>query len=167
MAEKKTSGGSKLTRTQTVTVRFDPKLRYLAELAARKQRRTVSSFIEWAVEEALKQVVINEFDNMPLSEQAETLWDVDEAERFARLAISHPELLLHDEQVLWKVIVDSNLLSLSPFGYKIIPSEKFTMDVLRECLFPEIRKNWKLFNDIARGIRPRSDLPIWDENKSS
>lgn len=167
MAEKKSGGGSKLARTQTVTVRFDPKLRYLAELAARKQRRTVSSFIEWAVEESLKNIITVEFDNLSLAEEAETLWDVDDAERFARLAISHSELLTHDEQILWKVILDSNLLSLSPFGYKIVPHEKFTMDVLRESVFPEIRKNWKLFNDIAQGLRPRSDLPIWDENKSS
>ena len=44
----KDRGGSKLNRTETVTIRLDPKLRYLTELAARKQRRTVSSFIEWA-----------------------------------------------------------------------------------------------------------------------
>jgi hypothetical protein len=42
-------GGGKLSRSETVTVRLDPKLRYLAELAARLHRRTLSSYIEWAI----------------------------------------------------------------------------------------------------------------------
>lgn len=156
MAEKKTSGGSKLTRTQTVTVRFDPKLRYLAELAARKQRRTVSSFIEWAVEEALKNIVLQDNDNnevITLAEEVDSLWDVDEAERFARLAAFHPELLSHDEQVLWKVIYDSNLLT---FG-KHRPNHNWNMELLQKNIFPNIRKNWRLFNEIAQGLRSSDD----------
>jgi hypothetical protein len=43
-------------------VRLDPKLRYLAELAARKQRRTVSSFIEWTIEEALKNIYLHDYE---------------------------------------------------------------------------------------------------------
>ena len=38
--EMRKSGGGKLSRSETVTVRLDPKLRYLAELAARIHRRT-------------------------------------------------------------------------------------------------------------------------------
>lgn len=44
----------KVRRSETVTVRLDPRMNYLAELAARSQRRTKSSFIEWAVQEAIK-----------------------------------------------------------------------------------------------------------------
>lgn len=44
---------SKLNRSETVTVRFDPRLNYLCDLAARAQRRTKSSFIEWAVAQAI------------------------------------------------------------------------------------------------------------------
>ena len=47
------AGGGKLARSEVVTVRLDPRLRYLANLVARKQRRTLSSFIEWAIEESL------------------------------------------------------------------------------------------------------------------
>jgi len=77
-ADKKSkSGGGKLSRSETVTVRLDPKLRYLAELAARKQRRTVSSFIEWAIEDALKRVSISEDQNSErtIHDEALTLWD--------------------------------------------------------------------------------------------
>src|SRR4051794_21564371 len=53
-------GGAKLNRSETVTVRLDPKLNYLCELAARAQRRTKSSFIEWAVADSLRNVILPE-----------------------------------------------------------------------------------------------------------
>ncbi|MBK7898409.1 MAG: hypothetical protein IPJ99_03395 [Betaproteobacteria bacterium] len=109
--EKRKGGGGKLARSETVTVRLDPKLRYLAELAARKQRRTVSSFIEWAVEESLSHVNLREESGdsrddyqraISIAGMADGLWDIDEADRLAKLALQFPELLNHEEQVLWK-----------------------------------------------------------------
>lgn len=47
------NGGSKLSRSETVTVRLDPMTRYLAVLAGRNQRRTLSSYIEWAIQSAI------------------------------------------------------------------------------------------------------------------
>jgi len=101
----RSGGGGKLSRSETVTVRLDPKLRYLATLAARKQRRTLSSFIEWAVEEALKRVQIVEApDPKTVIDEGENLWDVDEPDRFVKLAQHFPELLTFEEQSLWKSI---------------------------------------------------------------
>ena len=40
-------------------VRIEPRLRYGAELAARKQRRTLSSFMEEAIEEALERTSLD------------------------------------------------------------------------------------------------------------
>jgi predicted HicB family RNase H-like nuclease len=42
-------------RSEVVTVRLEPKLKYLAELAARKQRRSLSSYVEWAIKQSLSQ----------------------------------------------------------------------------------------------------------------
>ena len=56
----KKSGGGKLSRSEAVTVRFDAELRYMLELAARKHRRTLSSYIEWAVEESLSETQMTE-----------------------------------------------------------------------------------------------------------
>src|SRR2546429_6893734 len=87
---KRRRGGGKLTRSETVTVRLDPKLRYLAELAALKHRRTLSSFIEWAIEDSLQRVKLREgtgYNNdtgTTISDDAESLWDVDDADRFAK-----------------------------------------------------------------------------------
>jgi uncharacterized protein (DUF1501 family) len=49
-------GGKAPVESDTVTIRLDPRLNYLAELAGRAQRRSKSSFIQWAVQEALKGV---------------------------------------------------------------------------------------------------------------
>src|SRR5450631_1826768 len=81
-------GGGKLARSETVTVRLDPKLRYLAELAALKHRRTLSSYIEWAIEDSLSRVQIREgsgYNNdmgSTVAGDAEYLWDVDDSDRF-------------------------------------------------------------------------------------
>src|SRR2546429_4626748 len=109
---KSRGGGGKLNRSETVTIRLDPKLRYLTELAARKQRRTVSSFIEWAIESALGRIVLREdaTGEVTLGRQSEALWDIDEPDRFAKLAENYPELLTHDEQVLWKLIKECRFL---------------------------------------------------------
>ena len=89
---RKRGGGGKLSRSETVTVRLDPKLRYPAELAARKQRRTLSSFIEWAIEENLKQIYLEErLDALSIASESADLWD--EADRFAKLAFRYPQML--------------------------------------------------------------------------
>src|SRR3954451_23553485 len=76
--ELKTSG-SNLSRSEVVTVRLDPKLRYLAELAARKQRRTLSSYIEGAIEESLANFKLN--GSSSATECSQALWDVDASDR--------------------------------------------------------------------------------------
>jgi hypothetical protein len=92
---------SPAARSVTVGVRLDPRLRYLVELAARKQRRSVSTFIDSALRDSLKRMSLVE-DGPSLAEEAASLWDVDAAVRFARLAEAHPDLLTYDEQVEWK-----------------------------------------------------------------
>ena len=101
--KKRKSGGAKLARTETVTVRLDEKLRYLAELAARKQRRTLSSFVEWAVQDSLERVTLQPATSSEaaktVASEATCLWDVDEPARFVKLATAYPELLTYDEQL--------------------------------------------------------------------
>src|SRR5262249_53773761 len=160
-------GGSKLQRTETVTLRLDPKLRYLTELAARKQRRTVSSFIEWAIEQALFLVKLELDEASPptnLVEAAALFWDPDEADRFAKLALNYPDLLTYDEQVLWKLIQDCEALWLVDFdkrkghpGYQID-------DLLR---YPALRKHWETLNKVASGEADISILPEPEEAHES
>ena len=170
------TGGGKLSRTETVTVRLDPKLRYLAELAARKQRRTLSSYIEWAVEKSLADVVLTtrysgeELQNEDLetvADKADELWDVDPSERFARLAITHPSLLGHDEQVLWKQIEDSGVLAkgwIPPTkdGVHWTPGHP-DWKWLKQVGFPRLRDHWRTLCDVAEGRLDRSAMPRFAE----
>ncbi len=102
MAKKRKDSGEKLFRTKAVGVRLDPKLKYAAELAARKQRRTLSSFIEWAVQEAVNKVPVTK--QHTAGEAISDVWDVFDADRFVKTAINLPDLLTHDEEVTWKLI---------------------------------------------------------------
>lgn len=103
MAEGKKKGGPKTTRSETVTVRLDPRARYLAELAARSQRRTLSSYIEWAVEESLRAVMLDPKSGreaQSVESAAPLLWDLHEYDRLAKLDQLFPVLLTYDEQRL-------------------------------------------------------------------
>ncbi len=98
-------GGSKLVRTEVVQVRLDPRLRFAADLAARMQRRTLSSFIEWAVHEIVRQERSGNIGNETIDSVANNLWDLNEGKRFWNLAIFFPELLNHDEEIRWDLIL--------------------------------------------------------------
>ena len=104
VTEAKNAGGGKLSRSEVVTVRLDPKLRYLADIVARKQRRTLSSFIEWAIEESLAREKLK--GSSTAMESSLALWDVDECDRFVKLALFDEGLLSYREQILWKFIQD-------------------------------------------------------------
>lgn len=149
--ESRKGGGAKTSRSETVTVRLDPRLRYLAETAARAHRRTLSSYIEWAVEESLKKVTLQwnlDDDEAPPSPttvalQSGILWHVDEMDRFLFLAIAQPQLLTHDEQVLWKVL--SEVLAI------IDPSACIGGRIrLNQEAKETLRKGWPLLKDLAQ-----------------
>jgi predicted transcriptional regulator len=90
-------------RTAAVSIRLDPKLRYLLDIAARAHRRTISGFIDWAISEQIKYVHVGrDGRRRSVAEVADTLWSTDPDERFRLLATQYPELLIYDEQVRLK-----------------------------------------------------------------
>ena len=104
-------GGGTLSRTEIVTIRLDPKLRYLAELAARSHRRTLSSWIEWSIKTSIDQELLPASEatkeHHRLGDAAKFLWDVDEPGRLAQLAFHYPSLLTFEEQVLSLLRIDA------------------------------------------------------------
>src|SRR5947209_3174392 len=89
--------GGRLNRSETMTMRLDPKLNFLVEMAGRAQRRTKSSYAEWAVEQGLSQTWVPgaaDWNGQPqsIAELADKLWDVDEADRLAKMAFHAPTL---------------------------------------------------------------------------
>jgi len=105
--------GSKLGRTETVSIRLDPRLNYLCELAARSQRRTKSSFIEATLAEHIQTQIINKWrdtgQDQPdtFGDRADVLWHVRESQRLVSLGIIAPELMTFEEQQIWALIEEN------------------------------------------------------------
>lgn len=152
----KKKGGGKLSRSEVVTVRLDPKLRFAAELAARKQRRTLSSFVEWAVEEAIKKVFTG--DSQTIEMIVSRIWDVEDADRFVKLALDSPELLTFDEERLWKIISEKACFWYQDWDHG--GGWELTENHLN---FKEIRENWPILNKIIAGEATTADLPNDEE----
>lgn len=155
MTAKKKGGGGKLSRSEVVTIRLDPKLRFAAELAARKQRRTLSSFVEWAIEQAVREVkVLNKDDVMGNTWQAMMLvWDVDEADRLVKLALNFPELLTFDEEKLWKIISENSCFWHRDWDHG--GSWQLAENLVD---FEALRINWETLNKIITGEASASEL---------
>jgi hypothetical protein len=168
MSERQRGDGGKLTRSETVTVRLDPKLRYLAALAALKHRRTLSSFIEWAIEDSLSRVKLREgsaYNNdsgSTVADDAEHLWDVDDADRFAKLALRYPDLLTHEEQKRWKLIRENGWLWRGHFGKNGQWWWKLDESTL---IFDRLRQTYEKFCAVVRGESGSAVLPTWVNEK--
>lgn len=158
-----TRDGRNSRKSEVISIRLDPRLKYLAELAARRQRRPLSSYVEWAIEQSLKIVGPEYGSTLPsepsLADVASLLWDVDEADRFAKLALAYPELLTHEEQILWKLIRECGLLWRGGYGG---PDKEWQWRVKDSSLIWErLRKHWPTFCKVARGELPPTALPEW------
>ena len=116
MTEKKRKPKATGSRTEVFAMRLDPKLKYLAEVAARKQRRSLANFVEWSLEQALGTVNLVENDdyngqhNRSVLNEASKLWDLEPSDRFIKLAENYPELLSYEEQLIWKAIFEVTAL---------------------------------------------------------
>jgi len=161
----KLSGG-RLNRSETVSVRLDPKLNYLCELAARAQRRSKSSFVEWAIENSLASVIVpgtaESFadDNRSIAALAEELWDTDEPDRLVMLAFNAPALMTHEEQVIWKLVRENGFLWKGSYENK--PDGQWTWRVQPISLNKErLRHHWEVFVDVATGEKDTTALPTW------
>ena len=110
MTEQKRKPRAAGPRTEVFAMRLDPKLKYLAEIAARKQRRSLANFVEWAIEQALARVQLVESgfngEGTTVTDASPQLWALDGPDRLIKLATHYPDLLSYEEQLIWRVICD-------------------------------------------------------------
>lgn len=156
-------GGSSLQRTDVVTVRLDPKINYFAELAARRQRRTKSSFIEWCIETELER----QFDAIHPEDQEDmwhSLWSPFESDRFVKLAFRTPDLLNFEEQVRWQLIRENGLLWHGWYGTRggmyQWPRGEDNINL------PRLRDHYDVFCKVSRGELKKSELPKWPRTRA-
>lgn len=104
----------KPARTKAIGVRFDPKTHYLAELASHRLGCKLSSFIEWAVKQALTDEAMEANEPTPGKKAdlkapsrlwMDALWDEDESDRLYLLS-AHTELMNSDQRVLFNLLSD-------------------------------------------------------------
>lgn len=157
--------GGQLNRTETVTVRLDPKLNYLCELAARSQRRTKSSLIEAALADVLNVIPV---DPRPTTEEvrpsisgsAELLWHVDEVERLRRLAMFAPHLMTYDEQKIWATISRNGFFWHGHWEFYGQDQAIFTPDVNPDKLVVfRVEEHWETIKAVALENTPAAALP--------
>ena len=83
--------------------------------------------------------------------------DVDEPDRFAKLALKYPELLTHDEQIKWKLIRENGFLWRGRMNRDVwewrVEEENLVLERLRE--------HWGKFCAVADGDEDSSILPKW------
>ena len=145
-------------RSETITIRLDPKLRYFTELGARVHRRNLSNFIEWSIEQSLRRVYLVDHDNVnrvSLAEKYEALWDVYEPDRLIKLALNCPELLTHDEQIVWRLIRENERFKRksSDAGENWWKSEE-------GFNYKQLRENWETLKAVAQDREDRSKLEV-------
>ncbi|MBF0448199.1 MAG: hypothetical protein HQL67_08375 [Magnetococcales bacterium] len=128
--------GTRTTR-ESLTLRFDPKTRYGLELLARRQHRTVSAVVEWAVGMALHHdsegLIFNSGGQKP-ELLLDKVWDVSEPDRLIRLAETFPDLLSYDEGWIWKILNETTNQTKNPDG-------SWNMEL--------IRNDWELIKEYA------------------
>jgi hypothetical protein len=145
-------------RTDMLSLRLDPKLRFAAVLAAAIEHRSVSGFIEAAIEQAIKQVDVPQPDAEPgekagltLEQLVHEVWDVDEADRFLKLAFKYPHLLSLTEQRLYKLVRENDYLWRS--------EARTGRNSLEDVHLPRLRKHWDTFKRVVLDELPESALP--------
>ena len=103
MVTKKSAGSKK---TEALTLRLDPKMKYQIELLSRIWHQSITGVIENAVGRVSREIETKLTDNksMSISVLADIAWAPDDADRIVRLAALAPHLLSHDEACIWSVI---------------------------------------------------------------
>jgi len=118
MAKKSKPGSSDVPPVETssawlksdvITVRLNPKLKYGLEILSRKQHRNISSLVTWAIEQAINDPEDGLYKKMDKGlkgedpkQMLEVLWDVDPADRLVKLATHWPELMTYKQEKLIK-----------------------------------------------------------------
>jgi len=100
----KSSSGSG-AKSDVITVRVSPKLKHGLELLSRKQHRSLSSVVTWAVEQLVNDRDIGLFDPRNGTTLGK-LWHVHPADRLVKLASYWPELMTYEEELLVEQIKD-------------------------------------------------------------
>jgi len=170
MARKSSSTQGK---AESITVRLDPKTRYGLELLARKQRRNLSSVVEWALQKAIndpdqgliEKSVINGQDLNYLN----MLWDVEEADRHYLMAVWRQDWLTFEEEKLIKVVIESEYFSHLQEQFKHLIDKDTGKPTLEhhQKMKTSLRDHFETYKKVASGELTKDHLPKPPRTRSS
>ena len=148
MMVKKISG-IKLSKCAPISVRLDPKTKHAADLAARYQRRTLSSYIEWAIEYSLSNSKLEDMSGSPVKlwDIAQKTFDVEDSEKSIKMALYAPNLLSYDEMLIWKIIENHEYFWSNHDAYR----NRITGYTGKDLNLDRIRDQWKNILNLADG----------------
>jgi len=112
MAKNKPNQGAR--KTETLTLRLDPKVKMMIEMISRIRRQSITGVVEAAIEEIAFDLDApffhnNETSNWSLSSAVTEVWSTDESERFINMCYHLPTLLTYEEQRIWETIKASKV----------------------------------------------------------
>jgi hypothetical protein len=169
--------GGHLKRTMIIHTRMSPKLKFIADLIARHQNRTLSSLIESLLVEVAERhhlpAVVTEkaqtdhylfgerqTKKVTAQEIGERLWSAEEADRFAAMALFVPTLLTVEEDALWQAIMETpyfwNHFEIhieNPAG-QVVETEWWPLIDYRGFNCERLREHWPLCQAILDGAEP-------------
>ncbi|WP_224787676.1 hypothetical protein [Pseudomonas fluorescens] len=119
MAKNKPSQGAR--KTETLTLRLDPKVKLMIELISRIRRQSITGVVEAAIEEIAFDLDApfvhgGEAHPMSLLSAVSEVWSTDESERFIQLCHYLPSLITYEEQRLWETIKASKFFLIPDAG---------------------------------------------------
>lgn len=110
MAKNKPNQGAR--KTETLTLRLDPKVKFMIEVVSRLKRQSITGVVEAAIEELAFDLDVPFHDggnteNRSVANALTKVWSTDESERFINLCYHLPNLLTFEEQRIWETIKSS------------------------------------------------------------
>ncbi len=121
MANKKSASKKpKPTRSETLGLRLDPRLKFALELLSREQRRSISGTVEWCVERALRSEHTEAIDSgeWTFEEMTYRIWDVDPLRQMVNLCAIAPKLATFEELQKYRILTLTSDLWRNPRATK-------------------------------------------------
>lgn len=162
MAKQKSKGaGGKLARSEIIQARLSPKIKFAAEILARRENRTLSSLIEQLIDYEsharwikLHKMGADTIQECTIGDLVTRIWHSDEMIRFVGLALTMQELLTDEEQKIW------NLISDTPYFWECL--EIILVDENNN----EIGREWEPIYSIS-GFVPENLREYWVSIKNA
>jgi hypothetical protein len=175
MAKKAKKGEG--ARSETLTVRLTPRMKYGLELQARKQHRTLAGVVEWAIERGLYHETDGLLKEMDITNSVsgtvekaklnllEWLWDPSEIKRLCLLCMYAYELMTYEEQKLW------SLIAQNAYYWQVLEITSSQNEVVR-YIWPSLASKYLIEDRVVKDLDALKDiaynnkelintLPIW------